>query len=387
MALQPIYNRHIFVDESGDPSLELVKSGVSDYFVLTAIIIPSENLDELLKEVGVVIKKYFQTGEMKSSSVGGNTTRREHIIQALSTIPFKHYSYVIDKSEILTDSGLQYKKSFIKFIHRSLYQRLFEAYSNLTVIADEHGTSEFMRGFGKYLSRRLPSELFESSSFKFGDSKDHPFIQIADMIAGTISRIYAGKDSIELIKSLHKNTIIIDEWPPVSSKPIAYKEYENKDRLNALVRYHAFKQAKEFIDNNTGKENETVQIQVAAVRYLLYYFRAVDPEGYITTKSLQMHLSDLGFQMSERVLRAEVIGKLRDNNVFIVSSNKGIKIPLDSSDIIRFVDLVDSQVIPYLHRLELVRKHFLIASGGDWDILDRDNFPQLYRLINNEKTK
>jgi len=383
MPLQPIRSRHIFVDESGDPNLDIENEGVSDYFVLTAVIIHSEQLEDVLEEANEIIVHFFQTGEMKSSSVGGNTPRRRNIIDGLSALSFKHYSYVIDKSEILTDSGLSYKKSFIKFIHRSLYQRLFEAYTNLTVIADEHGTSEFMLGFGRYLQKRLPQHLFETSSFQFGDSIDHPFIQFADMIAGTISRIYSGLDSIDLLKPIHPHTIIIDEWPPKSPKPIAFEEFVDEERINALIRYQAFKQAIEFIDRHTGDSDEIVQIQVAAVRYLLYHFRVVDPEGYITTSSLQSHLNNLGFQLSERSLRANIIGKLRDNNVFIVSSNKGIKIPLNTSDILRFVELVDSQVIPYLHRLELIRNHFLLASDGEWDILGEDRFPQLYQVLNN----
>ncbi len=375
------YPRHVFIDESGDPYIDLQKKGVSDYFVITAIIVPSSKYNDYNKQARSIIKKYFGTAEMKSSTIGGNTRRREMIINSLASIPFKHYSQVIDKSEILIDSGLSFKKTFVKFIHRSIYQQLLQAYSQLTVIADEYGTSEFMQEFGRYLEKRLPKNLFRSSTFQYGNSKDYPFIQVGDMISGTLARIYSRKDPVSLISPILKNTIIVDEWPPKSPIIESKSSDEIYLKYDKLVRNQAVNQAKIFIDQFTKNEDYFIQAQIAAVRYLLFHYRSIDPEGYITTAALHHHLMELGYEMSERMLRAKVIGYLRDKSVFIVSSTKGIKIPVNVDELIKFAKQVDDRIRPYLNRLQIIRKHFLLSSDSELDIVDKNLLPVLHKIL------
>ena len=73
--------RHIFIDESGDPYLETEKKGVSDFFVLSAVIVESGQLGDAEARAREVIRKHFQTGEMRSASVGSNVGRRERILK------------------------------------------------------------------------------------------------------------------------------------------------------------------------------------------------------------------------------------------------------------------------------------------------------------------
>lgn len=374
--------RHVFIDESGDPYLDTAKSGVSAFFVLSAVIVEAEKLKEAEKTARDIIRRHFQTGEMKSVAVGGNTNRRIRILNDLSTVPFRHYSQVVDKAEVLTTSGLRYKKSFIKFIHRTVYQRLFQASGSLHVVADEHGTSEFMREFGSYLQRRLPQTLFERSSFRFGDSKDHPLIQFGDMIAGSIARVYSGTDPAETLRPLRSHTILVDEWPPKIPSPATFPEHFPVNDFDLMVRQHAVAQAQIYIDANSDVEDDLLtHARVAAVRYLLYHFRSVDPEEYIPTSAMLGHLRDFGYDMSERMLRSQVIGHLRDSSVFIASSAKGIKIPFSVADLQRFVRQVDERVSPYLGRLHILRRHFLLASQGELEIVDELVYPKLHKYF------
>lgn len=373
-------SRHVFIDESGDPYLQTEKAGVSKFFVLSAIIVDDDQLSEVDKKAREVIQRRFQTGEMKSATVGGDTRRRLKILQDISSVPFRHYSQVVDKSEVLTSSGLRYKKSFIKFIHRSMYQRLLQSHHSLHVIADEHGTSDFMREFGSYLEKRLPLNLFERSSFRFGDSRNYPLIQFGDMIAGTIARVYSGVESLEVLEPLRKQTIIIDEWPP--KIPVHSSTGTMPDNsLDIMVRQQAVSQAQKFVDDYTESEDTLIQAQVATVRYLLYHFRSVDPEEYIPTSIARRHLQELGHEMSERMLRAQVIGHLRDSSVFIVSSSKGIKIPFNVEDLRRFVTQVDERVSPYLARLQVLRRHFLLSSSGEIEIIKESEHPNLHKML------
>ena len=57
-----------FVDEYGDPSLETQKSGVSDHFVVVAVMVQPTERETLDTAIEVVRRKHFQTGEMESSN-------------------------------------------------------------------------------------------------------------------------------------------------------------------------------------------------------------------------------------------------------------------------------------------------------------------------------
>lgn len=378
-------SRHVFVDESGDPNTNLAKSGVSTYFVLTAVVVESDRLEEEESKAREIAERYFRGGEIKSSRIANNVGRRLELLKACAGLRFRHYSQVIDKALILSDSGLNYRKSFVKFINRILYERLFESLSDLHVIADEHGTSEFMASFAAYLDRYVPRRLFEQSEFTFGDSCRYPLIQVADLVAGSIHRCYAGRDPMSVLEPIRPNTIIIDEWPPKYPEPLGYEELSRAEQHSYLVRQHAVRQANAFIEERSLSEDEDEQAQVSAVRYLLYHFRSVDPESYITSTELRSHLHDLGFDFSQRGFWQRVVARLRDENVFIASSRNGLKIPYSVSDLRQFVERVSGQVVPYMKRLERCREHFVLASNGDLDIISDTEFPDLARYLSHER--
>lgn len=372
---------HVFVDESGDPSLALEKKGVSPYFVLTALLVEDAVLADVEQVATEVIRKHFQKGEMKSSGVGSNLERRRRILGDIGALNFKHYSQVIDKKEIRSESGLRFKRSFVKFVHRFVYERLLQSRRNLAVLADEHGTSEFMKGFGLYLTSHLPRTLFETSTFGFVDSRISPLIQICDMIAGSVGRVYAGQDPPDLLRPIRENTIIIDEWPPRAPNVPDERHSQSSPDLDALVRSEGVKLAASFVEAYSSTDDPDTKACVTAVRYLLYHFRAVNPREYIPTMGLRRHLNELGYGMSERKLRSSVIGRLRDERVFVVSSEKGIKLPFGVGDLGRFVTQVEQRVGPYLGRLDRLRQHFKIASLGALDIVEEDRHPELYKLL------
>lgn len=382
MTTQPISrSRHVFIDESGDPDTDLDKAGVSEYFVLTAVVVDSLDLPQEERKAQGIVDRFFPKGEIKSSRVGSNLSRRSQILDEVCDLRFKHYSQVIDKSRVHTESGLRFRRSFVKYVNRALYTNLFQAFSNLYVIADRYGRSEFMEGFLDYLERRIPQRLFERAEIQFADSFDQPFIQVADLIAGTIQRCYSGRDPMSTLDGLREHTIIIDEWPPRFPEPLGVEKLDQMERFDYLVRSRAFQQVDLFIEERARSEDEYVQAQVAAARYVLYHFRAVDPEEYIPTAKLHRHLIELGFPMSERVLRSRVIASLRDEAVFIASSRKGLKIPYSVSDLREFATMVNSQLVPYLSRLEICREYFLLATNGELDIVQEEEFPQLARYL------
>ena len=114
-----------YVDESGDPYLDITKSGTSRFYVITAVLVDASRKDELIAYADEVRATFFGNGEMKSSAVGGDTQRRRDILSALLKADFKFCAYIADKSQIDHESGLQYKRSFIKYLHGRLYRSTF----------------------------------------------------------------------------------------------------------------------------------------------------------------------------------------------------------------------------------------------------------------------
>jgi len=381
MPLIPIGSRHVFIDESGDPSPVDSSAGTSDYFVLSAVIVESDDVPEGEAAVRQIVDRYFPKGELKSSRIGNNSKRRREILQAISKLKFKHYSHVIDKTRIFKDSPLKYRRTFVKFINRSMYLRLFESFSDLHVIVDQHGTSEFMAGFAEYLDRRLPRRLFETSSFGFGDSRAVPFIQVADVIAGSILRAYSGREDHSVLDPIRAHTILVNEWPPRVPKPEGFENLPDSEQLDFVVRENAVRHAESFVDSNYRRGDDDTTAQVAAMQYLLYHYRSVDPEEYLPTARMHEYLLNLGFELSLRAVRERIIGRLRDHGVVIASGRSGIKLPYCVDDLHAYAEMVGSIVVPYLRRLERARSHYLLATEGELDIVEEDRQADLHQFL------
>jgi hypothetical protein len=103
-----------YVDESGNHVLDSSKEGTSEFYIVCAIVISDEKLDESKKIATAIKDRYFPNGEIKSSRVKrSNPQRRIKILNEINKIDFKIICAAINKLEILPISGLQYKKSFI----------------------------------------------------------------------------------------------------------------------------------------------------------------------------------------------------------------------------------------------------------------------------------
>ncbi len=175
-----------FADESGTNSFNFEKEGT--HFIVSAIIVENNNLENVVSQVEGIRKKYFQTGEMKSTGIGKNDSRRIKVLKDLANVDFYIYSLVVDKSKLFSE-GYRYKKTFYKNICGILYTELYRAYPDLTLIVDEHGHNPFMLSFRKYVEKKHNNTLF-SEQFLFEQSHEHVMLQVADIIAGTLLRCF-----------------------------------------------------------------------------------------------------------------------------------------------------------------------------------------------------
>ena len=374
-------SQHAYVDEAGDPHLSLEKAGTSEFYVVCAVLVDENNAPHLARRLDEVRGEHFGPSEMKSSGVGGNTQRRGKLIISIVNAGVKFYAIIVDKKKIDKDSGLQWKTSFIKYLHGRLYKRLYRAFSNLRVYADAHGSPEFMDSFKKYLEGRYQGHLFEKQIFAMVKSEDEVAVQAADIIAGTLLRVYSGKDSKELVAALTPATILIERWPPDASMPDVVSGIPDEEKYDHLVAEQGVMLARQHITSNADTNDPDAESRVEALRYLLYRYE-LDPSVYVEAKTVLDHVNLTREEVySLQAFRSNVIGRLRSEGVIIASSNQGCKIPNSASDMHEYVSLVDGQAVPYLERLAVARNHLKFITTGEYDIVDSNKFPKLRKCL------
>lgn len=379
-------NQIAFIDEFGNNGLDFDNEGVSTHFIVTAILIGRDKLNETEEKVEKIRKSNFQTGEIKSSNIKGNDNRRLKIINELNSIDYHIFSVVIDKRE-LKGEGFHYKGSFYKFLHSLVDRELFKTFPDLLIVADEHGGKEFKEGFVGYMKNRHIPDLFQQSEFKLSNSKSELLVQLADFITGTIARCYDEKklseNRLEFLKALKDKIIEIRHWPP-DYKPFAYDPGKDFDNFDPTISNLGLNLAGQFLKHFDNTSIPFEIDQCSCLRYLIFHFKNVNPETYVPTFELINQIENLrNSKISMHYFRSKIIARLRDSGVLITSSNKGYKLPSSSKDLYEFVNHSNSYIQPMIDRLLNCRNQILLATKKDLDIFEKEEFKYLRIIKNN----
>jgi len=377
-------DQHAYIDEFGNPDLEVEKQGVSTHFIISAVIVDENKtiiLDEKLEEIR---KKYFQTGELRSKKVGDNDHRRRRILNELCELDFHVYAIIVDKRKVY-GGGLKYKHSFLKYLHGIVDSRLYNTYPNLKISADEYGTKEFMEGFKTYVEKNHIPNLFNESDFSFVDSKSVLLIQVADFICGTLARCFdetvRSENGFEFLKILKRRLIYIVPWPEEWSSFIHDSE-KDKEEYNAVIAEYSANSALVFINKHENSRDPVIKDQVNCLRYLLFYYQYINPYRYVTTRELK---ENVGFNkskdLSTNYLRSSIIAKLRDSDVLISSSDLGYKLPVNEKDLYDFINHSNRIIFPMLDRLERCRKGIKLVTKNALDLFDKPGYISLKRYF------
>ena len=366
---------YVFVDESGDTNLPS-EDCEDSYYVICGLIVPGRNLDIIKKHAQTIVDKHAPGGELKSSQVGSNSNRRLKIIKDIAQFNFSPYCLVINKSRIFKDSGLKWKQSSYKFLHNMFYSRIRKSHYGIEVLSDRYGRSEFMLSFQEYMRKR--SSLFDN--FSFSPSTEEPLLQIADVIGGTIRRVFEGKDHISLIEALGYPSLPIEEWPPQSSS-LGKKHNLPPKEHDKVVLLLAIAKAREFVEKYITSKEQIDRIKAETIRYLLNRFN-VDPTEYVYRYEIIQHLNLVhNMKISPEFLSSDILATARDEGVLIASTSTGVKIPFNSSDLHDWINRANSQIVPYLKRLEIARTTILIASHNEFDIVNPVEYPNLTEYL------
>lgn len=376
---------YAFTDEYGAFGWDLDNSSVSTHFIITAIIVKESDLNNFTSKTEALRVKHFQTGEIKSSKIAGEHNRRLRILSELQDIPFSIFSVCVDKKKCLESmsmKGLQYKKTFYKFMNNIVHRELRRAFETITVVADEIGSNEYMQSFCRYVSNHqdMP-DLFGDAQFKFESSKNDVGIQLADLISGTLAYVFdqhkKSDDAPDYLQILRNKTIRIEPYPKTYDNYVLEKSAIAEDYDEDIAKL-CFAQAVKFIEHNANKDDPEIKAQVIVLQYLLFRFMNNDTRGYIYTQELKEQLSNTELSnIKDTAFRMRIIGKLRDSGVIIASSQKGYKIPSKQSELYDFINHDAKIVIPMLARLKKCRDLVKLSTANELDLLAHTEYDQL----------
>jgi len=364
-----------FADEFGNNSFDFDTQG--SHFIVTSIIMNFDELNENNIKLEKIRKKYFQTGEIKSSKVAKNHNRRKRILTELNTINFSIYSVVVDKRKLYTE-GFKYKRSFYKYLNGLVYKELYRTFPQLNLIVDEHGSNDFMRSFKKYVNRNHIRTLFSLSEFTIGDSKNEIGIQLADFITGTLGYIYdetkKSSESACFYKLIEDKIVSLNFFP----KEYKFEEFlEDNDRFNeynttlaelSIVRIF------DYLDKAKG-DNQLDLDRINFLKLLLLFSKSKHHKKFTTSNEFIQHMTiNRPKKITPEYFKTKIVGHLRDKGVLIASGRRGYKIPSSMDELKQFVRHGKNMILPMLRRIRECQEILLLATNNEYDILDSPEF-------------
>lgn len=377
-------SQHIsaFADEFGNNSFSFDTQGT--HFIVATVIVKNENIKTLQEDIDQIrVKHKFQTGELKSSKVGSTHHRRIAILNDIVNLDFTIHAVIVDKTK-LDGPGFSFKKSFYKYMNNLLYKELFRTFPQLDLHVDEHGGSDYLKEFKKYVIARHPVLLFDNSDFVFANSKNNNIIQLADFIAGTLGHIFdhtkASPYSEQFMSIISGKVSSLNHFPRQGSFQDLI-ESNTDESFDPKIAEACFMRVYDFLDRTTGSDQQKID-QIAFLKILLFAQRASLRNKYISTGEIKFLLNQ---NRDERIgteyFRTKVVGSLRDSGIIVASSNNGYKIPTCAEDLDAFITHGKKIILPMLFRIKTAREAIKLATLNQLDILDKEIFSELRQII------
>lgn len=205
----------VFIDESGDTGLKIAE-GATRYFVV-AMVAFDDNEEALSCDRRIdLLRRELRLGADFEFHFHRNSNRvKEAFFNAVLPYQFFYYGIVINKEKLFGE-GFRNKESFYKYACGLLFENAKDKLENATVIIDESGRELFKYQLAKYLKEKVNSADRRCIKWvKMQDSKGNNLLQLADMIAGAISRSF---DEQKKTKKVFRNVInareiYVQVWP------------------------------------------------------------------------------------------------------------------------------------------------------------------------------
>jgi hypothetical protein len=368
---------YIYGDEFGTSSMNLQAQNEVSHFVYSAIVVSESNLNKAYEVRDYISKNFFQGQKIRSKSRAvKKIDKRLKALQYLSNnLDFKIYTVVVDKSKIESE-GLQIKEVFYKYFQKIFTSNIISDYQLFEIYVDELISEKYKQEMYSYLNKHLSIQsLF--SNYKMVDDKDEVLVQLADLVAGSLGRVFAHshyvKEASDIIDAL------IGKMTPPEYFPYRYQIPSASKSTNSpsgLVTRFVISDVVAYINQNSKSDPK-----VDLLKFLYFCFR-INPNQLVDVHSIQGSLSRLHKNITVEQIRT-LIRDLRYDGILVVTAagRSGYKLAKDESDISAYFNHYLNYVKPMLRKME-VASNKLKKLDVDNHLMDSQEFLLLKQLIN-----
>jgi len=377
---------NIYIDESGTNELDSSKSGVSHLFFCIAIILKNSDIRHISNELHSISNKYCSGAEIKSNRIGTNHKQRLKYLNRITKLPFSYYALIVNKEKLPKESPFQYKQTFYKFMHSKLYAKLQQSGCNLKIFPDTIGDENFMNSFKSYLEGKgLFTNLFCEFEHSFIKSHENPIIQLADLVAGTLTYCFDQDKNCEYSEQfrniLKTKEVGINVWPSYQEK-LPNKPTKSEEELNNYLTILTKNKARSFIKDNINSNNSDKKMQAIVLEKLLFSREFESKENQsIYADALIKLLKSEGFDMSKHSLSSKVIGKIREAGIILAGNNDGYRLAYTKNDINEYLIHNKNIIEPMLYRLNIARTTINQGTINEYNIFQSDEFKLLKQIV------
>jgi hypothetical protein len=187
----------IAIDESGDSGRKFWR-GSSRFFILTAVIVPDNELCGKTCEAIEFFKEHYNGGRELHFA---HNSHEQHasFLDYVHDEEFVFASIVIDKRKLVKRKPYIFRRKMIllKFAFEHLFRRLKPWLDNPVVLVDTNGSKHFNRALSRHLMKLFGSRHkgdFRALKYvRSVDSKHEPLVQLADYVSGAIHHDIDGR--------------------------------------------------------------------------------------------------------------------------------------------------------------------------------------------------
>lgn len=195
---------HIYLDESGDLGFDFTKQGTSRFFVITLLIVHSNDVNRrILKMVERTIKdkvNRHKKGKNIALELKGSNTDikvKEYFYRHIKDEQFEIFALILNKARVIKDLR-EKKEKLYNYASRLLLEKchFHKAENRIILTVDKRKNKEDMKDFNNYLFVQLreliplkvPFEQYAETSYA------HKGLQAVDVFCWGIYRKYEKRD-------------------------------------------------------------------------------------------------------------------------------------------------------------------------------------------------
>ncbi len=384
-----MYDQIAVLNEWGNDELDFTKKQhgypvASTHFIVTALVVSKQDLPGLERVFQSAVHKYFNGDKIDSDLVGNNHELRKTILSDILSEPVRIFSLVVDKRQLPAE-GLRHKGSVYKFLFELADRELFSIFKELEMIGKRTNPESFMDGFIQHTHENHIPDLFNQSTFGFVNTKADVVVDAAGFIASTLAYCYdeniitdQRQDFVQLIQP---SLIAMKVWPDVFA-PYLIQVRKPHYHYNEGLANLSVNLANTFLHRKAGNRVPHVIDQTTCLAFLIFHFRHISPTRYISSFEIMEQIRvRRGKSITLHYFQTKVIAPLRDAGVLIASSSRGYKLPSCESDLYDFINHSNTIVAPMLARIKKFRDQISRATHGTIDVLDREEFGVIRKII------